>query len=91
MALSGYPSYYYSDSTNMKVPVTPNLKLIINETNNQLINNYMNHLFHVQEDFFNKLYEESKKIMQIEWKLIDLLKNEEQASNQIEKDFITEN
>ena len=52
MALSGYPSYYYSDSTNMKVPVTPNLKLIINETNNQLINNYMNHLFHVQEDFF---------------------------------------
>ena len=52
MALSGYPSRYYSDSTNVKVPASPNLKLIINETNSQLINNFMNHLFHVQEEFF---------------------------------------
>lgn len=52
MALSGYPSYYYTDSNSVKVPATPNLKLILNETNNQLINNFMNHLFHIQEDFF---------------------------------------
>lgn len=52
MALSGYPSRYYSESTNVKVPASPNLRLIINETNNQLINNFMNHLFHVQEEFF---------------------------------------
>lgn len=58
MALSGYPSHYYTDSANMKSPATPNLKLVINETNSQLINSFMNHLFHIQEDFFkveNKL------------------------------------
>lgn len=52
MALSGYPTHYYSESNNVKVPATPNLKQIINETNNQLINNFMNHLFHVQEELF---------------------------------------
>jgi hypothetical protein len=52
MALSGYPSCYYSDSINVKLPASPNLKLIINETNSQLINNFMNHLFNVQEEFF---------------------------------------
>ena len=58
MALSGYPSHYYTDSVNMKSPATPNLRLIMNDTNSQLINNFMNHLFHVQEDYFkvgNKL------------------------------------
>jgi hypothetical protein len=58
MALSGYPSHYYTDSVNTKSPATPNLNLIINDTNSQLINNFMNHLFNVQENFFkvgNKL------------------------------------
>jgi geranylgeranyl pyrophosphate synthase len=52
MALSGYPAHYYSESNNVKVPATPNLKQIMNETNNQLINNFMNHLFHIQEELF---------------------------------------
>lgn len=52
MALSGYPSHYYTDSANVKVPVTPNLKLIMNDTNAQLMNNFMNQLFHVREDSF---------------------------------------
>jgi hypothetical protein len=33
MALSGSPSHNYSESTNVKVPATPNIKMIINETN----------------------------------------------------------
>lgn len=52
MALSGYPTHYYSESNNLKVPATPNVKQILNETNHQLINNFMNHLFHIQEEFF---------------------------------------
>ena len=52
MALSGYPSHYYTDSANVKVPVTPNLMLVMNETNVQLINNFMNQLFHVRDESF---------------------------------------
>jgi hypothetical protein len=39
MALSGCSSRYYSGSINVKLPASPNLKLIINETNSQLIIN----------------------------------------------------
>lgn len=52
MALSGYPSRYYTDSTDFKLPASPNLNLIMNETNQQLINNFIDHLFHVEEEFF---------------------------------------
>ena len=52
MALSGYPSRYYTDSTDFKLPASPNLNLIVNDTNRQLLDNFMDHLFNVEEDFF---------------------------------------
>ena len=52
MALSGYPSHYYTDSTDFKLPASPNLNLIVNDTNRQLLDNFMDHLFNVEEDFF---------------------------------------
>ena len=52
MALSGYPSRYYTDSTDFKLPASPNLNLIVNDTNRQLFDNFMDHLFNVEEDFF---------------------------------------
>jgi hypothetical protein len=52
MALSGYPSRYYTDSTDFKLPASPNLNLIVNDTNHQLLDNFMDHLFNVEEDFF---------------------------------------
>ena len=52
MALSGYPFRYYTDSADFQLPASPNLNLIINDTNRQMINNFMDHLFNVEEEFF---------------------------------------
>ena len=53
MALAGYPSYYYTDSTSMQTPASPRVESVLDETNAQLINNFINHLFHVREKHFN--------------------------------------
>jgi hypothetical protein len=50
MALSGYLPHYYTDPTILQLPACPNLKLIMNETNDQLINYFMNHLFHIRSE-----------------------------------------
>ena len=52
VALFRYPLHYYTDSANVKVPVTPNLKLIMNDMNARLMNKFINQLFHVREDSF---------------------------------------
>ena len=53
MALAGYPSHYYTDVTSFHVPASPNLGTILNENNEQMINNFINHLFNVREKHFN--------------------------------------
>ena len=53
MALAGYPSHYYTDSTSFHVPASPHLRNIMNESNQQMMNNFMNHLFNVREKHFN--------------------------------------
>ena len=53
MALAGYPSHYYTDVTSFHVPASSNLGTILNENNEQMINNFINHLFNVREKHFN--------------------------------------
>ena len=52
MALAGYPSHYYTDSTALNVPASPRLQSVMNVTNAQIMNNFMNQLFHVRENHF---------------------------------------
>ena len=47
MALAGYPSHYYTAVTSFHVPASPNLGTIPNGSNEQMINNFINHLFNV--------------------------------------------
>lgn len=53
MALAGYPSHYYTDSTTLMAPASPRMQSVMNENNTQMINNFINHLFHVREKHFN--------------------------------------
>lgn len=53
MALAGYPSHYYTDHTSFHVPASPNLCAIMNHSNEQMMNNFINHLFHIREKHFS--------------------------------------
>ena len=53
MALAGYPSHYYTDSTSFHVPASPDLRIIMKESNQQMMNNFINHLFNVREKHFS--------------------------------------
>lgn len=52
MSLAGYPSHYYTDITSFHVPASPNLDTVFNGSNDQMLNNFMNHLFNVREKHF---------------------------------------
>ena len=54
MALAGYPQHYFNDVDNRKVPASPNLGHIINETNRSVINNFIDHLFNIRDESFKE-------------------------------------
>jgi hypothetical protein len=52
MCIAGHKSRFYVNPMTIKCPFTPRLKVIKNEENNILLDNFMNNLFMIRENVY---------------------------------------